>query len=108
MLLSFTEKLTDDPVPVKVRNAVISVGVGLFVILVGLTAHSTKLFDSISQYYIENTYSEAAGKNMVNVILVDFRGFDTMFEIAVLGIAALAIFSLIKLRRNGGKKIENK
>ncbi|MCA1027756.1 Na+/H+ antiporter subunit A [Cytobacillus kochii] len=102
------KKLTDDPVPVKVRNAVISVGVGLFVILVGLTAHSTKLFDSISQYYIENTYSEAAGKNMVNVILVDFRGFDTMFEIAVLGIAALAIFSLIKLRRNGGKKIENK
>ncbi|HLU22102.1 MAG TPA: hydrogen gas-evolving membrane-bound hydrogenase subunit E, partial [Bacillaceae bacterium] len=39
--------------------------------------------------------------NMVNVILVDFRGFDTMFEIAVLGIAALGIFGMIKLRLNG-------
>ncbi|SIF68589.1 Mnh complex subunit A1 [Mycobacteroides abscessus subsp. abscessus] len=42
---------------------------------------------------------------MVNVILVDFRGFDTMFEICVLGIAALGIFAMIKLRlarRNEG------
>ncbi|WP_433959122.1 Na+/H+ antiporter subunit A [Cytobacillus horneckiae] len=102
------KKLTEDPLSFKVRNAIISVGVGAIVTLIALSAHSNKLFDSISQYYIENTYTEAAGKNMVNVILVDFRGFDTMFEIAVLGIAALGIFSLIKLRKNGGKKVENK
>ena len=35
---------------------------------------------------------------MVNVILVDFRGFDTLFESAVLGIAGLGIYTLIKLR----------
>lgn len=35
---------------------------------------------------------------MVNVILVDFRGFDTLFEIAVLCIAALGIYSMIRLR----------
>lgn len=35
---------------------------------------------------------------MVNVILVDFRGFDTLFEIMVLGIASLAIYGLIHLR----------
>ncbi|MDQ0270888.1 Na+/H+ antiporter subunit A [Cytobacillus purgationiresistens] len=99
------KKLTDDPVSFKVRNAIIAVGVGAVVTLIALSAHSNKLFDSISQYYIENTYSEAAGGNMVNVILVDFRGFDTMFEITVLGIAALGIYGLIKLRKTGGKKL---
>jgi multicomponent Na+:H+ antiporter subunit A len=74
------------------------------VTLIALSAHSSKMFDSISQYYVENTYKKAGGENMVNVVLVDFRGFDTLFEIAVLGIAALGIFSLIKLRMTGGKE----
>ena len=82
----------------KLTNALISVGVGAIVTLIALSAHSNKMFDSISQYYIENTYKKAGGENMVNVILVDFRGFDTMFEIAVLGIAALGITAMIKLR----------
>ncbi|MNZ52905.1 Na(+)/H(+) antiporter subunit B [compost metagenome] len=41
------------------------------------------------------------GKNIVNVLLVDFRGFDTMFEITVLGLASLAIYSMIKLQLDG-------
>ncbi|KON86508.1 cation:proton antiporter [Sporosarcina globispora] len=98
----------EERMPFKATNAVISIGVGLVVTLIAFSAHSNKLFDSISQYYIENTYEKAAGKNMVNVILVDFRGFDTMFEITVLAIAALGIFGMIKLRLGGGKKNENK
>lgn len=82
----------------KLTNAIVSVGVGAIVTIIALSAHSQKYFTSISQYYVENTYKEAAGKNMVNVILVDFRGFDTLFEICVLGIAALGIFTMIKLR----------
>ncbi|MBM7586247.1 multicomponent Na+:H+ antiporter subunit A [Bacillus pakistanensis] len=82
----------------KLGNALISIGVGVVVTLVAISSYSTKLFDSISKYYIENVYDEAGGKNMVNVILVDFRGFDTLFEICVLAIAALGIFSMIKLR----------
>ncbi|MFJ5763096.1 Na+/H+ antiporter subunit A [Neobacillus sp. NPDC093182] len=88
----------------RFTNALISVGVGAVVILIALSAHSNKLFDSISQYYVENTYTEAAGKNMVNVILVDFRGFDTLFEITVLAIASLGIFGMIKLRLNRRKE----
>lgn len=102
-------KLKDEErMPFKITNALVSIGVGAVITLIALSAHSNKLFDSISQYYIENTYEEAAGKNMVNVILVDFRGFDTMFEITVLAIAALGIFGMIKLRQGGGKKNENK
>lgn len=82
----------------KLTNALISVGVGAVVTAIALSAHSNKYFSSISQYYIENTYEKAAGKNMVNVILVDFRGFDTLFEICVLGIAALGIYAMVKLR----------
>ncbi|MBM4760711.1 Na+/H+ antiporter subunit A [Bacillus sp. B15-48] len=88
----------------KVSNAIISVGVGLIVTLIALSAHSSKAFESISQYYVENTYTKAAGENMVNVILVDFRSFDTLFEIAVLGIAALGVFTFIKLRMSRGKE----
>ncbi|KKB40597.1 Na+/H+ antiporter subunit A [Bacillus thermotolerans] len=82
----------------KLGNLAVAIGVGTIVTLMALSAHSTKRFESISEYYIANTYEEAAGKNMVNVILVDFRGFDTLFEIAVLAIAALGIFGMIKLR----------
>lgn len=88
----------------KLGNAIISVGVGVVVTMIALSAYSSKEFESISQYYIENTYKKAGGENMVNVILVDFRGFDTLFEIAVLAIAALGIFSLIKLRLTRGKE----
>ncbi len=82
----------------KLTNALVAAGVGVIVTIIAFSALSNRLFESISQYYIENTAEEAGGFNMVNVILVDFRGFDTMFEIAVLGIAALGIYGMIKLR----------
>lgn len=88
----------------KLTNALISVGVGAVVTAIALSAHSNKLFDSISKYYVENTYEKAAGQNMVNVILVDFRGFDTLFEITVLAIASLGIYGMIKLRWKGRKE----
>lgn len=50
---------------------------------------------SISDFFLENSKPGGGGTNAVNVILVDFRGFDTFGEILVLGIAALGIFKLI-------------
>ena len=63
-------------------------------------------FTSISEYYIKNVYDLAAGKNMVNVILVDFRGFDTLFESSVLAIAGIGIYTLIRLRKTRGEHNE--
>lgn len=89
-------------------NALIAAGVGVIVALLGISAHSSKFFASINEYYVENTYQKAGGENMVNVILVDFRGFDTLFEISVLSVAALGIYGLIKLRlEKGGETNEN-
>ncbi|MEW5682947.1 MAG: monovalent cation/H+ antiporter subunit A [Pseudomonadota bacterium] len=55
----------------------------------------TRPFNTISDYFIANAKIGGGGTNVVNVILVDFRGFDTMGEIAVLGIASLGIFKLL-------------
>jgi len=51
-------------------------------------------FPTIAAYHIANSKTEGGGTNIVNVILVDFRGYDTFGEITVLGIAALVIFAL--------------
>lgn len=49
----------------------------------------------ISDFFLANAKTGGGGYNVVNVILVDFRGFDTLGEITVLGIAALGIFKLL-------------
>lgn len=82
----------------RVVNAVVSIGVGATVTLIALSAQGVPWFESISTFFKEASYKEAGGKNMVNVILVDFRGFDTMLEILVLGIASLGVYAMIKLR----------
>ncbi|MCJ1656798.1 Na+/H+ antiporter subunit A [Staphylococcus sp. NRL 16/872] len=82
----------------KMTNAIISIGVGLVVIVLGLIAYGNRHFNSIGEYYKAHVYDLAHGKNMVNVILVDFRGMDTLFESSVLGIAGLGVYTMIKLR----------
>lgn len=83
---------------VKLPKLIISIGFGATMTLVALAAMGSSPFESISNYYVENSYKLGGGKNIVNVLLVDFRGFDTMFEITVLGLASLAIYSMIKLQ----------
>jgi multicomponent K+:H+ antiporter subunit A len=56
---------------------------------------------SISDFHLANSYNGGGGTNVVNVILVDFRGFDTYGEIIVLGIAALLIYALTETLLGG-------
>lgn len=65
--------------------------------LVGALAFAmlTRPYDSIADFFLANSVTGGGGHNVVNVILVDFRGFDTMGEITVLAIAAIAIYALI-------------
>ncbi|MFC6670458.1 monovalent cation/H+ antiporter subunit A [Marinobacterium aestuariivivens] len=58
-------------------------------------AMMTRPLDTIADYFIANAKTGGGGTNVVNVILVDFRGFDTLGEITVLGIAALGIYNLL-------------
>jgi multicomponent K+:H+ antiporter subunit A len=55
----------------------------------------TRPFTSISDYFVTNSVPQGGGANVVNVILVDFRGYDTWGEITVIAIAALGIAALL-------------
>ncbi|WP_136253591.1 monovalent cation/H+ antiporter subunit A [Onishia niordana] len=59
----------------------------------------TRETESISSFFLANSVPGGGGHNVVNVILVDFRGFDTLGEITVLAIAGLAIFKLLNRLR---------
>ncbi len=50
----------------------------------------------IGKFFVDNAYEGGGGRNVVNVILVDFRGFDTLGEITVLAIVALTVFALLR------------
>ena len=55
----------------------------------------TRPYDTIAGYFLENSVPGGGGKNVVNVILVDFRGYDTLGEITVLALAALGILAML-------------
>ncbi len=78
----------------QVRDLLLSLGAGA-----GIAALSyallTSSFDSISPYFLRAAVPEGGGANVVNVILVDYRGYDTMGEITVLGIAGVVIYALL-------------
>jgi len=61
---------------------------------------------SISRFFVENAYPGGGGANVVNVILVDFRGFDTLGEITVLAIVALTVFTLLRRFRPAPESVE--
>lgn len=69
----------------------------MFLFVFSATYHEPGVFQPLSDFYIQNTLKLAHGHNIVNVILVDFRGLDTLGEITVLGIAGIGAYSLLKL-----------
>jgi multicomponent Na+:H+ antiporter subunit A len=90
--------------PVRARDAAVSLTVGGMFTLLVLTVAALPPQLRLKTYFIENSLLVAKGRNVVNVILVDFRGLDTMGEITVLAIAAIGVYALLKLRLDDRKK----
>jgi multicomponent K+:H+ antiporter subunit A len=78
----------------RMRDAILGTLAGLGVAAL-CYAMLTRPADSISSFYLAESKPAGGGTNVVNVILVDFRGFDTLGEITVLGIAAVGILAMI-------------
>lgn len=78
----------------------IAVAFGVMMTLLILVITATPLNSRISPFFAANSYLLGKGRNVVNVILVDFRALDTYGEITVLTIAAIGVYALIKLRLN--------
>ncbi|MCP1326952.1 hydrogen gas-evolving membrane-bound hydrogenase subunit E, partial [Halomonas sp. 707D4] len=82
----------------NLRDVFLAGGVGLVVASLNYAVMTRETL-SISQFFMENSIPGGGGHNVVNVILVDFRGFDTLGEITVLALAGLAIFKLLNRLR---------
>ena len=85
------------------RDAILAGCGGLVITLLVLKALHVDSGPRISVYFVENAL-RAHGRNVDNVIIVDFRALDTLGEITVLGIAALGVFALFMLRPNSRKE----
>lgn len=81
----------------RIRDGLIALSLGSMVTLIVLEVMNESPIKATSEFYTDNAYILAKGKNIVNVILVDFRGFDTFVEVIVLAIAAIGVFGLLKL-----------
>lgn len=82
----------------RVRDLVVALGCGAgmtLLTLAVLTVPGQGPLASISPYFLKHALPAGGGANVVNVILVDFRAFDTLGEITVLGIAALIVSALL-------------
>ena len=88
----------------KIRDSIVALAFGTLLSFIAIKVLQVPTDIDISEFYGKYAYTIAKGKNVVNVILVDFRGIDTMFEIVVLSIAALGVYSLIKLRLKASEK----
>ena len=90
---SFAPASSWAPVPVRIA---VSAAVGVVIPLLALAVHGARTAPSVSDDYFARSVDEAGGANVVNVILVDFRGFDTMGEITVLAVASLGVVNLVR------------
>ncbi len=89
----------------RFKDLALALTVGTFVTLLILYVTTIEKSTHLKEFFAKESYIAAKGKNIVNVILVDFRALDTMGEITVLAIAALGVYALIKLQLRKGEKL---
>lgn len=82
----------------RIRDGSVAAMMGILIFLLIMTAWSIDQFESISTYMVENSAPLAYGRNIVNVILVDYRALDTLGEMFVLALAAIGVIAMLKLR----------
>jgi multicomponent Na+:H+ antiporter subunit A len=82
----------------RVRDVIICTVFGGVMATLVMAAQSVPVDPTLASFFESNALSRGHGRNIVNVMLVDFRAFDTMGEIAVLGIAAIGVYALLHLR----------
>ncbi|WP_422846482.1 monovalent cation/H+ antiporter subunit A [Acidovorax sp. M2(2025)] len=80
----------------RYRDMALTLAAGGGMALLSFAMMSRPFPDSTSTFFLERALTEGGGTNVVNVMLVDFRGFDTFGEIVVLGIVALTVYALLR------------
>ena len=91
--------------PRRARDLALAVGAGGGLGALAYAVMTRPLPETISRYFVANAYPRGGGTNVVNVILVDFRGFDTLVEITVLGVVGIAVYALLRRFRPARESI---
>jgi multicomponent Na+:H+ antiporter subunit A len=87
----------------RVRDVLVALSAGALMTTLVLLTVGVQLHPSVAQYFVDTALPLGHGRNIVNVILVDFRALDTMGEITVLGIAAIGVYALLKLPKGNSE-----
>jgi multicomponent Na+:H+ antiporter subunit A len=95
--------------PARLRDAGLAIAVGAVMAALVLVATAEQRHrPSISRFFAERSWEDAHGRNIVNVILVDFRALDTLGEITVLAAAGVGVYGLLRLRLGRRRPTEEK
>lgn len=97
-------KLEKDSVTKRPLDAVIAIGFGIVTTIILMMVTSGPIDRELTTFFERSSWPDAFGQNIVNVILVDFRALDTFGEIAVVLIAAIGIFALLKTKPSEEKQ----
>jgi len=88
----------------RVRDGMVAAAGGVLMTALVLAATAAPHPAPLREYFVATSLALANGRNVVNVILVDFRAFDTLGEITVLALAALGVAALLRLRGSSGRE----
>jgi len=92
------------PRAVRYRDALVALGIGTIIGGLVLSVATTETAPRLREYFAAFGPTLGHGRNIVNVILVDFRALDTLGEITVLGVAGVGVFALLKLKAANERK----
>jgi multicomponent K+:H+ antiporter subunit A len=90
----------------RIRDFMIAVVAGASLAALSYAVMTRSRPQNIAGFFVENAYTQGGGTNIVNVILVDFRAFDTFGEITVLGIVALTVYGLLRRFRPTAESVQ--
>jgi multicomponent Na+:H+ antiporter subunit A len=90
--------------PFRITDGLLAAAAGTVVTVMLLNAGALPLDNTVTAFYEEQSLVAAHGRNIVNVILVDFRALDTLGEITVVALAGLAAYALIRTGRKGRRR----
>jgi multicomponent K+:H+ antiporter subunit A len=87
------------------RDATLAVGTGTCLAVLAFAVLTHPNVSELAPFFLANSLDPAGGRNVVNVILVDFRGFDTLGEITVVGAVAIIVYALLRRFRPAPESI---
>ncbi len=90
----------------RTRDVAVAVACGAGVAALSFAVLTRPASGELGPFFIRNALEQAGGRNVVNVILVDFRGFDTFGEITVVGIVAMTVYALLRRFRPAPESME--